>query len=200
VYGVAIHWDLSRCQRSSVGTVPFSKEAHKEAGHMEVVSVFLSAVAVVVAILAATTDVFKRKVSIGFGFLHNDQIKDKIEVSTGDPAKKLVFRFQNNSEFVLSGIIIDMRFMNPIALSGTASAVSQLVGNRGATYHHRVPDQSYYLINHSAVVLLGEEHFDYPMEINTHEKAPGEYSIEIRIFSTKGDRKSLNRRLSLILR
>ena len=79
-------------------------------------------------LLASITDWFKRKIPIKFGFLYNNQVVPKIELASGDPAKPIFIRFYNLSKTTLTGIVIDIRFLKPISLSGTGNALTYIPG------------------------------------------------------------------------
>ena len=59
-------------------------------------------VIVLASFLAMITDLFKRKSPIEVGFLFNGSINSNLRISTGDPAKKVYFRFKNTSKIALT--------------------------------------------------------------------------------------------------
>ena len=143
-----------------------------------------------------TTDWFKSKVPIQFGFLLNDKIVSKLNVSTGDPAKKIVFRFYNPSKIVLTGILLDIRIMRPLSLSGTTTA---LQGIPRKTIHGKGPGNRYYHIMHSALEMPGDEKFDFGVELNTKGMSPGTYKILVKAYSTERDYKYKESKLKIIM-
>jgi len=73
--------------------------------------------------LAVITNWFKRTIPIQFGFLRDEKIIDLLNIATGDPAKQLFLRFHNSEKLTLTGLVLDIRFHRPIALSGTEQAL-----------------------------------------------------------------------------
>ena len=136
--------------------------------------------------LSSTTDWFKRTIPIQFGFLVDNEILEKLELSTGDPAKPIFFRFHNSRKSTLTGLVFDIRFHRPIGLSGTGQALTYIAGK---TTHGLIPDNSYYLYRHSELVMAGEENMDFRVELNTQNKPPGTYKVTVTVYSTQKDYK-----------
>lgn len=136
--------------------------------------------------LVSVTDIFKSGIPISYGFLLNNEIRREINLSTGDPAKPITIRFHNTSKTTLSGLVLDIRFLNPIALSGTQTALTFIPGK---TTHGRTPDKSYYLLRYSELEMVGEDNLDFGVELNTKNKSPGTYKVLVTIYSTQQDFK-----------
>jgi len=117
-------------------------------------------------------------------------------LSTGDQAKQILFRFRNLSKLTLTGVVLDMRFQRPLTLSGTDRAVSVIPGK---TKHGRVrvPGNTYYYILHSELDILGEDSFDYGVELDTKGQAPGTYTVLITAYTTQQDYKYKRFKLSI---
>lgn len=144
--------------------------------------------------LATITKWFKRKVPIDCGFLLNKSIVNKLNLSTGDPAKPILLRFRNSSKLTLTGVVLDMRLLWPLTLSATNTALSVVPGK---TKHRRVPGNAYYNIFLSGLDIFGKEDFDYRVELNTTEKSPGAYTILVTAYSTQQDYKYKRFKLSV---
>lgn len=144
--------------------------------------------------LSSITSWFKRTIPIQFGFLLNDQNVDKLDIATGDPAKTIILRFHNQGKTTLTGIILDMRFLSPLALSGTGKALSYIPGK---TQHGRTSDGSYYLIRHSELELVGDDNLDLRVELNTRGKNPGTYKVIVTVYSTQQEFEFKKAELSL---
>jgi len=135
-------------------------------------------------LLSLITNIFKKKIPLQFGFLVNDKVLDEIDVSSGDPKKPIFFRLKNISKSTLAGIVIDIRFMKPLALSGTNTALSFIPGK---TIHGRTTDNSYYLIRYTELEMAGHANADFRVELNTENKSPGSYKIIVTAYSTQQD-------------
>ena len=138
------------------------------------------------ALLASTTSLLKRRVPVECGFLLDKAIQPQLNVSTGDSAKPITIRLRNRASTTLTGLIFDARFLDPLVLSGTSSA---LVLPLGDNVHGRVADGSYYLIRHSGFNLAPEEHLDFRIELNLAGASPGTGHVEVTVYSTQQDYK-----------
>jgi len=138
--------------------------------------------------LATITKLFKRKVPIDCGFLLDERIVKKLNLSTGDEAKPIFLRFRNSSKLTLTGVVLDMRFQRPLALSSTKTALAFIIGK---TKHGRVSESgnAYYHILLSELDIFGKGDFDYRVELNTKGKRPGKYTILVTAHSTPHDYK-----------
>ncbi len=154
----------------------------------------LTLIVVILSFLAQITDWFKTQVPIRFGFLYNNQIVDRIPISSGHNQKPIFLRFENLKKVTLTGIIIEMRFLNPLALSGSDRALGVFPGK---TIHYRVPDRSYYLIRHTDLSFLAREKNDLRIELNTVDISPGTCEVEVNIHSNAGEFKSKQANLLL---
>ena len=138
------------------------------------------------AFLATITDWFKKRIPIDYGFLLNGEIVNNLSLSTGDEAKPISLRFHNRGDTTLTGVILDIRFLKPIALSGTQAALTFIPGK---TIHGRTEDKSYYLIRYSEIEMVGKDNIDFRVELNTKGKSPGTYKVLVTIYSTQQDYK-----------
>jgi hypothetical protein len=134
------------------------------------------------AFLAMITDLFKKRIPISYGFLLNEQTVNELDLSTGDEAKPIFLRFRNIGETTLTGVILDIRFLKPIVLSATKTALTYFPGK---IIHGRTEDESYYWIRHSELVILGKDKLDFRVELNTKGQSPGTYKVIITIYSTQ---------------
>ncbi len=148
-------------------------------------------------LMAATTDTFKRKIPIDFGFLLDGKIKNRIEVSTGDPAKNMPLRVRNIKRSILTGIVLDIRFFRPLFLSSTDKALTYFPGK---TIHGKAADNSYYHILHTELNIPGHRHVDFNVELNTEGKTPGTYNIGVYAYSTQHDYKFKELNLSIVMK
>jgi len=144
--------------------------------------------------LATITKLFKRKVPIDCGFLLNESIVDKLNLSTGDPAKTIRLRFRNSSKLTLTGIVLDMRFQRPLTLSASNTALAVVPGK---TKHGRVSGNAYYHILLSELDMFGKEDFDYRVELDTKGKNPGAYTILVTAYPTQQNYKYKRFKLSI---
>ena len=138
------------------------------------------------AFLATITDWFKKRIPIDYGFLLNEAIVNKLNLSTGDEAKPISLRFHNEGETTLTGVILDIRFLKPIVLSGTQKALTFFPGK---TTHGQTEDKSYYLIRYSELEMVGRDNLDFRVELNTKGQSPGTYKVVVTIYSTQQDYK-----------
>jgi hypothetical protein len=136
--------------------------------------------------LASVTNWFKRSIPIEYGFLVDDSIVKNLNLSTGDPAKPINLRFHNSAQTTLTGVVLDIRFLHPLALSGTQTALSFMPGK---TTHARTADGSYYLIRYSELEMVGQDKLDFRVELNTQGKSPGTYKVLVTAYSTQQDYK-----------
>jgi len=148
-------------------------------------------------LLASVTSWFKQNIPIQFGFLVDDKILQQIELSTGDSAKPIFLRFRNSGKGTLTGVVIDLRFYRPLTLSGTGQALTFIPGK---TTHGQTPDNSYYLIRHSELEMVGDQDMDFRIELNTQNKAPGTYKVGVTAYSTQQDYKYKKAWLFLLMR
>ena len=143
-------------------------------------------VVAVLTLLASVTDWFKRVIPIQYGFLVDNTIVGDLALSTGDPAKPILLRFHNSGQTTLTGVVLDIRFLRPLTLSGTQTALSFLPGK---TTHGRTPDESYYLIRYSELEVVGKDNLDFRVELDTTGKSPGTYRVLVTAYSTQQDYK-----------
>jgi hypothetical protein len=147
--------------------------------------------------LASITSWFKQTISIEFGFLVDDAIVQQIELATGDPAKPICLRFRNSGKGTLTGVVFDIRFHRPLALSSTGEALSFIPGK---TTHGRTPDNSYYLIRYSELEMVGDADMDFRVELNTQNMTPGTYKVGVTIYSTQQNSKYSKSELSILMK
>jgi len=102
-----------------------------------------------------------------------------------------------SSKTTLTGVVVDMRFLYPITLSGTESALSYIPGK---TTHGRMPDKSFYHIRHSELDIVGHSDMDFRVELNTQGKSPGTYKVIVTVYSTQQDYKYMKSELTLIMK
>jgi len=138
------------------------------------------------AFLATITDWFKKRIPIDCGFLLNEEIVNELNLSTGDEAKPIFLRFHNKGETTLTGVILDIRFLKPIVLSGTQKALTFIPGK---TTHGRTEDKSYYLVRYAELEMVGRDNLDFRVELNTKGQSPGTYRVLVTIYSTQQDYK-----------
>ncbi len=153
-------------------------------------------VIVLASFLAMITDLFKRKSPIEVGFLFNGSINSNLRISTGDPAKKVYFRFKNTSKIALTNIFIDIRLLKPLALSGTKSAIESI---EGSTTHGRSADKSFYHILHSNLDFFGQKEIDLGIELNTKGKPVGRSEVLVEVNTTNQNYKPKKSKLYLHL-
>lgn len=151
-------------------------------------------VVALLTLLAAVTGWLKRKVPVDCGFLMDGSMVTDLKVSTGDSAKPVVIRLRNKSKTTVTGLVVDMRFLQPLSLSATSTALSLPPGN---TEHGRVPDGSYYLVRRTDFDLSPEETLDFRVELNMSGLTPGTARVQVTVYSTQQDYKY--RKSSLIL-
>jgi len=137
--------------------------------------------------LSIITDWFKRKIPLEFGFLLDNTTSTLLNLSSGDPAKPIFLRFHNTSKTTLTGIVLDIRIIRPLGLSGTDHALTTYTP--GKTIHGRVPDNAFYHIRHSELVLFGNDKLEIRIELNTAGLTPGTYKIESTAYSSEQDFK-----------
>lgn len=147
------------------------------------------------AFLAQVTNWFKPSIPIDFGFLVDNKIQKNLELATGDAAKPIILRCHNNSQMTIRGLVIDIQFLKPLALSGTGTALT--VPTTGTLIHGRSEDKSFYLISYSGLDLLGEGNLDFRVELNTTDQTPGTSTVQVRINSIRQDYKYKKLNLSI---
>jgi len=147
--------------------------------------------------LASVTSLFKHTIPVEFGFLFDNKIVQDLDVKTGDPAKNISLRFHNSAKSPLTGVILDVRVRQPLALSGTSEALSFSTLNLlpEQIKHGRTPD--FYLIRLSEVNMIGDQNLDFGMELNTQGIRPGTYKIDVLISSLKQNYKDKKAELSV---
>ena len=145
------------------------------------------------SLLNSTTNLFKKRIPIKFGFKYNDQIVNKLEVTSGDPEKVIQFRFINSTKSTLKDIIIELMFTRPLSLSGTNHALTLF----GRTRHGPSEHNKYYLIRYFDLIFYGKKHLDFKVELNTKSKSPGDYKIVVNVYSESDKYKLLNQDLVL---
>ena len=166
---------------------------------MEVVIIIIAVGTLLVAVLtflALVTDWFKRTIPIEFGFRLDNSVVGELTLSSGDAAKPIFMRFHNSGQTTMIGLVFDIRFLLPLSLSGTDSALSHIPGK---TVHGRVSDQSYYLLRYSDLELVGLGNLDFRVELNTTDKTPGTYKVLVTVYSTQRDYKFKKTELFLIM-
>lgn len=136
--------------------------------------------------LSTITDWFKRKIPLTFGFLLDGAITSQLNLSSGDQAKPIYLRFHNTSKTTLTGIVLDIRIIRPLSLSGTERALTYIPGK---TIHGRPSDNAFYHIRHSELVLFGNDKLDTRIELNTAGLTPGIYKIKSTAYSSEQDFK-----------
>jgi len=144
--------------------------------------------------LASITDLFKRSIPIKYGFLLDGALTADISLSTGDPAKPITLRFHNSAQTTLTGIVLDVRFLRPLTLSGTQTALTFIPGK---TTHGKTPDESFYLIRYSELEMAGQDNFDFRVELGTKGKSPGTYKVLVTAYSTQQDYKCKKAKLQI---
>lgn len=73
-----------------------------------------------------------------------------------------------------------------MSLSGTDHALTYIPGK---TITGRAPDNSFYHIRHSELVLFGNDKLDIRIELNTAGLIPGTYKIESTAYLSEQDYK-----------
>ena len=136
--------------------------------------------------LSIITDCFKRKIPLEFGFLLDNATTTQLNLSSGDPAKPIFLRFHNTSKTTLTGIVLDIRVMRPLSISGTDHALTYIPGK---TIHGKPPGNAFYHIRYSELVLFGNDKLDIKIELNTTRLTPGTYKIESTAYSSEQDFK-----------
>ena len=167
---------------------------------MEVSLIVLTAATFIVVLLtlfALITPWFKQGIPIQLGFLIDNRIVEQVELSTGDEAKPVILRFHNRGKGTLTGLVLDIRFHRPLALSGTGEALNVIPGK---TIHGRPPDNSYYLIRYTELEMVGHQDMDFRVELNTQNKTPGTYKVGVTAYSTRLDYKYKKVELSILMR
>lgn len=148
----------------------------------------------VLAFLAVVTDWLKRTIPVEVGFLHDESVVVELPVSTGDKAKPITIRIHNKAKTTVTGLVLDMRFLKPLSLSGTGTALSMPLGD---SVHGRVPDGSYYLVRYSAFDLFPDQSLDFRVELNLTDTAPQAGRVRTTVYSSQQDYKY--RKADLIL-
>ncbi|MBC8489506.1 MAG: hypothetical protein H8D45_26100 [Bacteroidetes bacterium] len=138
---------------------------------------------------------FKKKVPIKFGFKINDQIVSKMEVTSGDPEKRIIISFKNKERFALTSIVFDIKFHRPLSLSGTDHALT-IMKNRTSTES----SDKYYKITYFDIPIYPDEPRDIPTELNTKGKVPGDYKISVSVVSTNDKYKKKKKDLILSIK
>ena len=164
---------------------------------MEIALLIVGAGTFVVALLtllAAVTGLFRRTIPVDCGFLIDESNVTDLKVATGDSAKPVVIRLWNRAKTTVTGLVLDMRFLRPLSLSATNTA---LVLPTGKTTHGRVEDGSYYLVRHTDFDLFPEETLDYRIELNMSGVSPGTGHVLVTVYSTQQDYKYLKSELVL---
>ena len=148
-------------------------------------------VCAVFTLLAIVTDWFKRRIPLEYGFFRDDKIVTELKVSTGDPAKRILLRFHNSSKTTLVGVILDVRFLAPLVLSATQSAIVVPIDDKDPNppKHGRLADERCYWIRCSEVSMLGDANWDLRVELNTQVITPGTYKVRITVYSTQQNYK-----------
>ena len=143
-------------------------------------------VAAVLTLLSSVTDWLKREIPVEFGFIFDNAIVDKLDLSSGDSAKPISLRFHNSSRTTLAGLVFNIEFLEPISLSGTGTALTLVPGK---TVHGRVEDQGYYLIRYEDIMLLGHRQLDFRVELDTRDRSPGTSKVLVTVYSTQSHHK-----------
>lgn len=172
---------------------------------MEILSAvisFFGLLAAITATLAASRFWFRPRIPLETGFLYNNEIVEKLTVSTGDRAKPIEIRFHNHSDFSISGVVLDIKFMAPTALSGTENAVQLIIDKDTGqlkTHHGRVPDGAYYLLVHYDQTIFAGGNFDTRVELNTEGTTPGRREIAVAMHTTQPEYRKKEKALTLIV-
>ena len=172
----------------------------KEDKILQALTFVVSFLTLIVLILSSRTDLLKRTIPIEFGFLHKGKIVKKKEINTGDPAKPIEFRLKNKSETTLNGVVLDIRFLRPLALSGSEQAMILPNGVTKDNINTGPFKDKFYLLNISDLKILGDGEKDLKIEFNTRNITPDIYQIEIKIDSTQQDYKCKKTTLSIIMK
>ena len=138
------------------------------------------------AFLASVTDLFKKLIPVEIGLYSDQKLMEELALSSGDSAKPLILQLKNNSKLTLTGVVLELKLMRPLSLSGTETALTSIPGK---TVHGRFNEAGYYLIRYSDLELRGQELIDFKIELNTNEKNPDTYFIRSTVFSTQKEYK-----------
>jgi hypothetical protein len=151
-------------------------------------------VVALLSLLANTTDWFRRRVPIACGFVRDDELTRELHVSTGDPAKVIVFGFQNQSKSTLADLVLEVRLLEPLSISGTNHAIDTIPEK---TEHWRDYEDRHYLIRHWDVLIFAGGRLQFRAEVNTQTLSPGTYKIAISVSSRDRDLKTRREFLTL---
>jgi chaperonin GroEL (HSP60 family) len=99
---------------------------------------------------------------------------------SGDPEKPIGFRIENRKSHTLTNLIIDIKILRPLSLSGTESALTMF----GEIRHGPSKNNEYYSIRYFDILLYAKQGIDFTIELNTTKKKPGHYLISTSIYST----------------
>ncbi len=166
---------------------------------VNVILVLLGAGTLLVALLtflATVTDWLKSRIPIACGFLLNEKMVSELSLSTGDEAKPVFLRFHNKGETTLTGVVLDIRLLKPIVLSGTEKALTFIPGK---TIHGRTENKGYYLIRYSELEMVGGDNLDSRVELNTKGQSPGTYKVLVTAYSTQNDYKLRRSELMIVM-
>ena len=151
----------------------------------------------IITFLAQITGIFKKQIPLDYGFLVNDQIKNSLEVATGDPAKNIWLRFRNPKKNTLTGVVTDIHFIRPLTLSPTNEALTLI---KDKTFHGKSEDNPYYQITHTELNIAGHQHMDFRVQLDTKGKSPGNYTVKVTAYSTQQDYKFKESDLTIIMK
>ncbi len=142
----------------------------------------------------STTSWFKPEIPVDFGFWVDEKLKKKIIVSSGDPEKRLILRFINKRSNTISNVVIDIKFIRPLALSGTNTALTVVEGHT-----KRISNDKYYNLTYLNIPFYPNEKREFPTEINTNKKF-GKHKVLVSIFSTNDKYKVKKKVLKINIR
>ena len=137
---------------------------------------------------------FKPEIPVDLGFWVDEKLKKRIIVSSGDPEKRLVLRFINKRSNTISNVVIDIKFIRPLALSGTNTALTVVEGHT-----NRTRSDKYYNLTYLNIPFYPNEKRDFPTEINTDKKF-GKHKVLVSIFSTNDKYKVKKKVLRINIR
>ncbi len=115
---------------------------------------------------------FHRQVE--FGLVQGKAFVDEVRVPRKGDSEPVHFRFQNPTKLRLDNLKFDIRFLRPLGLSGSKSALMLFQH----TIHGRVESDKYYLISY--IMSIGaQEIYQTGVELNIADPETNEFAIEI---------------------
>jgi hypothetical protein len=155
----------------------------------------LTLIFTILIFLNSTTSLLKRKIPLKFGFKINDQIMNKIVVSSGDPAKRIVIRFENKESYALANFIFDIKFHEPLSVPDTKDAL-YIIEKHTSTES----SDKYYKIAYFDIPIYPDSPCDIPTLINTNNKELGDYKITVSAVSINDKYKKKKKDLILTIK